>query len=171
MFKPALSKTAIVIASLLMVGAVSAKEMKIAVVDYSAVMQQIPQAAKAEAAINAQLESKYADAKKMDSDFKFNVEKLKRDGATMSADQKKKLEGDTMKIRDQLEALVRQIDETRAKVSNEERTKILGLMNTAVEAIAAKEQYDIVLQKGAAAYVKAEYDITASVVAQVSKAK
>ena len=76
-----------------------------------------------------------------------------------------------MKIRDQLEGLVRQIDETRAKVSGEERNKILGLMNSAVEAIAAKEQYDIVLQKGAAAFVKAEYDITASVVAQVSKAK
>jgi outer membrane protein len=171
MFKPALSKTAVVIASLLMVGAVSAKEMKIAVVDYSAVMQQIPQAAKAEATINGLVGGKMEEAKKLDSDFKFNVEKLKRDGATMSADQKKKLEADTMKIRDQLENLVRQIDETRAKASNEERNKIIGLMNSAVEAIAAKEQYDIVLQKGATAFVKADYDITSAVVAQVSKAK
>ncbi len=171
MFKPALSKTAVVIASLLMVGAVSAKEMKIAVVDYSAVMQQIPQAAKAEATINGLIGGKMEEAKKLDSDFKFNVEKLKRDGATMSADQKKKLEADTMKIRDQLEGLVRQIDETRAKASNEERNKIIGLMNSAVEAIAAKEQYDIVLQKGATAVVKADYDITSAVVAQVSKVK
>ena len=171
MFKPALSKTAVVIASLLMVGAVSAKEMKIAVVDYSAVMQQIPQAAKAEATINGLIGGKMEEAKKLDSDFKFNVEKLKRDGATMSADQKKELEADTMKIRDQLEGLVRQIDETRAKASNEERNKIIGLMNSAVEAIAAKEQYDIVLQKGATAFVKADYDITSAVVAQVSKAK
>ena len=91
MFKPALTKTAVVIASLLMVGAVSAKEMKIAVVDYSAVMQQIPQAAKAEATINSLVEGKMNEAKKLDSDFKFNVEKLKRDGATMRRRSKEKI--------------------------------------------------------------------------------
>jgi len=46
MFKSAFSKTALLVAGVMMAGAVSAKEMKIGFVDVREVFSQLPQAAK-----------------------------------------------------------------------------------------------------------------------------
>ena len=94
MFKSAFSKTALLVAGVMMAGAVSAKEMKIGFVDVREVFSQLPQAAKLQETMKAEFGGKIAEIQKLEKDIAFNVEKFKRDGSTMSEDQKKKLQED-----------------------------------------------------------------------------
>ena len=57
MFKPSFTKTAVLLASVLMAGSVTAKEMKVGVVNVRAVFSQIPQTAK----IQESLKTEFGD--------------------------------------------------------------------------------------------------------------
>ena len=54
--------------------------------------------------------------------------------------------------------------------SNEERNKLLGLIKQAIDSVAAKRGYDLVLNSGAVAFAKEEHDLSEQVLQQVSKA-
>ncbi len=171
MFKSALSKTALLVAGVMMAGAVTAKEMKIAFVDVRAVFSQLPQAAKLQETMKTEFGPKIAEVQKLEKDIAFNVEKFKRDGSTMSEDQKKKLQDDINKQQQQYEQLARPLSEQIRQREMEERNKLQALIKTAIDQIAAKDQYDVVLNAEAAVFAKPEHDISSAVVAQVSKAK
>ena len=49
------------------------------------------------------------------------------------------------------------------------RNKLLGLIKQAIDAVAAKEGYDVVLNSGAVAFAKEEHDLSEQVLQQVSK--
>ena len=57
------------------------------------------------------------------------------------------------------------------KYKNEEQNKIIALVRQAIDKIAAKEDYDFVLEKGSVLYAKPDSTITSEVVKQVSKLK
>ncbi len=171
MFKSAFSKTALLVAGVMMAGAVSAKEMKIGFVDVREVFSQLPQAAKLQETMKTEFGGKIAEVQKLEKDIAFNVEKFKRDGSTMSEDQKKKLQEDIGKQQQQYEQLARPLSEQIRARETEERNKLQALIKSAIDQIAAKDQYDLVLNSEAAVYAKPEYNISSAVVAQVSKAK
>jgi outer membrane protein len=171
MFKPGFTKAALLVASVLMTSAAAAKEMKIGYVDIQAVVQQLPQTAKIQEGIKADFGAKIEEIQKLEKDISFNIEKMKRDGATMNDAQKKQLQADITKQQQQYEQLARPLDEQMRTRQQEERNKLMGLIKTAIDQIAAKDQYDMILNAGAAVYAKPEYDISSAVVSQVSKAK
>jgi outer membrane protein len=171
MFKSSLTKSAVLLASVLMAGAVSAKEMKVGFVDVQAIVAQLPQTAKVQESLKTEFSGKIADVQKLEKDLSFNIEKFKRDGSTMSAQQKKDLEAEITKQQQQYEPMARALDEAYRARQNEERNKLMALIKTAIDAVAAKEQYDVIYNAGAAVYAKPEYDISSAVVSQVSKAK
>jgi outer membrane protein len=53
----------------------------------------------------------------------------------------------------------------------EEQNKLLVLVQKAINTIAEKESYDMVLQRGAVIYVKPSADISGKVVEALSKGK
>jgi outer membrane protein len=73
--------------------------------------------------------------------------------------------------RQQYEATARPLDEQIRARQNEERNKILAMIKNAIDVVAEREKFDVVLNAGAAVYAKPEYDISDAVAAQVSKAK
>ena len=77
MFKPSFTKTAVLLASVLMAGSVTAKEMKVGVVNVRAVFSQIPQTAKIQEALKTEFGAKFAEMQKLENDLKFNIEKFK----------------------------------------------------------------------------------------------
>ena len=171
MFKSAFSKTALLVAGVMMAGAVSAKEMKIGFVDVREVFSQLPQAAKLQETMKAEFGGKIAEVQKLEKDIAFNQEKLKRDGATMNDQQKKTLQGEMEKQMRSYEQLARPLDEDYRTRQAEERNKLMGLVKTAIDSLAKKDNYDLILNAQAGVFVKPEYDISNAVVAQVSKAK
>jgi len=171
MLKGTLSKTALMVAGLMMAGAVSAKEMKIGLVDMQEVLSQVPQARKISETMQKEFGPKIDEVKKLEEDLKYNYDKKRRETATMSEAQKKELDAQIQKMTQKYEETRRPLEELVAKRQNEERNKLMALVSKAIEQVAAKEQYDLILAKGAAAYSKPENDISAAVVAQVSKAQ
>ena len=77
MFKPSFTKTAVLLASVLMAGSVTAKEMKVGVVNVRAVFSQIPQTAKVQEALKTEFGAKFEEMQKLENDLKFNIEKFK----------------------------------------------------------------------------------------------
>lgn len=172
MFKNTVVKTALVLlAALVMAGTAAAKEMKIAFVDVQAVAAQIPQSATIQENIRTEFAAKIDEMAQLEKDINFNIEKLRRDGPTMSEKQQQELAGQVQQQRQQYEATARPLDEQIRARQNEERNKILAMIKTAIDVVAEREKFDVVLNAGAAVYAKPEYDISDKVAAQVSKAK
>jgi outer membrane protein len=172
MFNNTVKKTALVlVAALFMAGNVAAKEMKIAFVDVQAVAAQIPQSATIQENIRSEFAAKIAEIGQLEKDISFNIEKLRRDGPTMSEKQKQELTDKVQQQREQYEATARPLDEQIRARQNEERNKVLAMIKTAIDVVADREKFDVVLNAGAAVYAKPEYDISDAVAAQVSKAK
>ena len=171
MFKSAFSKTALLVAGVMMAGAVSAKEMKIGYVDVQAVAAKIPQSAALQETIKKEFGQRVQDVQKLEKDINFNIEKLRRDGPTMSEAQQEELKKTLTTQRQQYEEQGRTLQEDLRVRQAEERNKLMGLVKTAIDAIAKKDNYDLILNAQAGVFVKPEYDISDAVVAQVSKAK
>jgi len=172
MFNRKIVKSAVLlIAGLVLAGNVAAKEMKIAFVDVQAVAAQIPQSAAMQETIKNEFAQRIETVGKLEKDINFNIEKLRRDGPTMSEKQQEELKTALTTQRQQYEQLARPLDEEIRTRQAEERNKVLALIKAAIDVVAEREKFDMVLNSGAAVYAKPEYDISEAVVAQASKAK
>ncbi len=167
----AVKSAMILVAGLLMAGTVAAKEMKIAYVDVQAVAAKIPQSAAMQETIKNEFAQRIETVGKLEKDITFNIEKLRRDGPTMSEKQQEELRATVTSQRQQYEQLARPLDEEIRTRQAEERNKVLALIKSAIDVVAEREKFDLVLNSGAAVYAKPEFDISEAVAAQVSKAK
>ncbi|MDP5135919.1 OmpH family outer membrane protein [Rheinheimera baltica] len=167
----AVKSAIILVAGLLMAGTVAAKEMKIAYVDVQAVAAKIPQAVAMQETIKKEFSDRIEAVNKLEKDIGFNIEKLRRDGPTMSEQQQEELKVAVTNQRKQYEELARPLDEEIRTRQAEERNKVLALIKTAIDVVAEREKIDMVLNSGAAVYAKPEFDISEAVMTQVSKAK
>jgi outer membrane protein len=66
---------------------------------------------------------------------------------------------------------VKEFQQKVAQRKNQETNKLLALVTQAVDNIAAKDDYDLVLSKQVVVFSKPSTDITSKVVEQVSKLK
>lgn len=93
-------------------------------------------------------------------------DKYKRDSATMSPDQVKTLQTSFEKDQTEFQRLSSELSQKRNARANEELEKLLAMVRDASSQVATKGGYSIVLQRGAALYVKnASSDITDQVLA------
>lgn len=148
----------------------SALAQKIAVVDVQGVLQALPQTQAVVQSINEEFQPKLAELDKLRSDGQFEAEKLRRDGPTMSDAQKTESQEKIMAIQTELQQRANPLQQQIQARQQQEQTKLLGLVKQAIDAIAAAEGYDMVLQAGSAVYAKPEFDISQKVIDRVSKA-
>mgnify|MGYP000050059991 CR=1 FL=1 len=142
---------------------------KIAVVDVQGVLQALPQTAIIVQSINDEFKAQFADVQKLQKDGEFEVEKLQRDGATMSEAQKQASQEKIMAIRTELQQKAGPLQQEVQRRQNEEQTKLLGLVKQAIDAIAKSDNYDLVLNAGAATFAKPEFDISKKVIDKVNQ--
>ena len=145
-------------------------EQKLAVVDVQGVFQAMPQAAEIQNAIQMEFKDQLEEVNQLQRDGQFFAERLQRDAATMSESEKKDLEQKILNVREQLTTKGQPLQQNIQRRSNEERNKLLGLIKQAIDSVAAKEGYDVVLNAGAVAFAKEEHDLSEQVLQQVSKA-
>lgn len=169
--KQAVKSAVFLIAGLLMAGTVAAKEMKIGYVDVQAVAAKIPQSAALQETIKKEFGQRVQDVQKLEKDINFNIEKLRRDGPTMSEAQQEELKKALTTQRQQYEEQGRSLQEDLRVRQAEERNKVLALIKAAIDVVAEREKFDMVLNSDAAVFSKPEYDLSEAVATQVSKAK
>ncbi|PCI62634.1 MAG: hypothetical protein COB35_03135 [Gammaproteobacteria bacterium] len=156
--------------SMLLAGSVFAAQ-KIAVVNIQEVMSKIPQTAVIMQALDAEFKDDKAALAQLEKDIKYFQEKKKRDSALMS---KKEVNDLDMKIGvkyREYQSKGKTLQQKAGQRQNEESSKILALVRQAIDNIAAKSKYDLVLEQKAVVFAKPETNISAEVIKQVSKLK
>ncbi len=144
-------------------------EQKIGVVDVQGVFQSMPQAADIETSIKAEFKEQIEEVQQLQRDGQFFAERLQRDAATMSEQEKKDLQQKILDVRDQLSQKGQPLQQQIQRRTNEERNKLLGLIKQAIDSVAAKEGYDLVLNANSVAFAKEAHDVSEQVLQQVEK--
>ena len=152
-----------------MVSSAVLAEQKIGVVNVQGVFQSMPQAASIQATIAAEFKDKTEEVSRLEKDIKYYMEKNQRDAATMSAKEKTELEGKIIALRDEYTGKAQPLQQEIQKRLQEEQNKLLGLIKLGIDAVAAKEKYDVILNSNAVAFINPENEISKSVLEQVGK--
>lgn len=148
-----------------------AADQKIATVNVQQVVAQLPQMADIQATITNEFKEQIDALKKMEGDIKYNMEKRQRDEAIMSKKEIEALEATISGLRQEYAATAQPLQQSLKRREQEEQQKILLIVKEAVDAVAKKEGYDLVLQQSAVAFAKPDADISLKVVEQAAKIK
>ena len=144
-------------------------EQKIGAVNVQAIFQSMPQAAGIQEQIAAEFKDKTEEVSRLEKDIKYYLEKNQRDAATMSAKEKKELEEKIIALRGEYTGKAQPLQQEIQKRLQEEQNKLIGLIKQGVDAVAAKEKYDVVLNANAVTYINPKNDISKLVLEQISK--
>ncbi|GGD56851.1 OmpH family outer membrane protein [Lacimicrobium alkaliphilum] len=144
---------------------------KIGVVNVQGVFQSLPQAAVIQENIRNEFKDQIEEIGRMEKDIKYYMEKRERDAATMSDAERKELEDKLISLRDEYAGKTQPLQQQIQTRQGEERDKLLGLIKQAIDGIAEKENYDLVLNSNAVAYMAEANNLSQQVVDQVSKIK
>ncbi|QQX82585.1 OmpH family outer membrane protein [Shewanella sp. KX20019] len=157
---------------LVLVGApLAAQAEKIAVVDMQAVFEQLPQREQVNETLKAEFGDRVAAVQKMQEELRGLLEKQQRDAALMSDSQKTDMVRKMESMKAELQLKGKALDEDMRRRNGEEQNKLLLEVQKTINTIAEKEQYDMVLQRGAVIYVKPTADISNKVVEALGKGK
>ena len=157
--------------SILLASAAMAVDKKIAVVNFQEVMGKIPQTAVVMQSLEAEFKDEKAVLTQLEKDIKYYQEKSQRDGALMAPKEKEELEKQIASLYQDYQVKGKALQQKAGQRQGEEQNKIIALVRQAVDNIAAKGNYDLVLEQKAILYVKPELTITDQVIEQVSKIK
>lgn len=142
---------------------------KIAVVDFQEVMKNIPQSTAVMQGLEAEFKDDRAVLAQLEKDIKYYQEKMKRDSSLMSKKEIEELEKQIATLFQDYQTKGKAFQQKSGLRQNEETNKIIALVRQAIDNIATKGKYDLVLEQKAVVFTKPDHSITNEVVEQVSK--
>ena len=163
-----------VLAAVVLVGSVvsapALAELKIGVVNYQRLMAESPQAKVATDAIRNEFTPRENELQRLQGTLKAKEEKLAKDGATMSDDQRNRAEKD---LRDGARDLQRRQQELQDDFNarrNEEMGRLQKSLVDEVQAYSKTQGFDLVLADGVI-YVTNGLDITPAIITSLQNRK
>ena len=155
--------------ALIGVGGASAQALKIGVYDSARILKESKTVEGYNKELSKSIEAKRVPLAEKENALRQLVEKLRKDGPTLSAAERKALEDKATNDDKDLKRLREDIELDLRKVQAELRQKAFVDINAAVKAIGDKENFTIIFEKSAAgiAYLKDSVDITGKVLTQV----
>ena len=147
-------------------GAVEAQaaEVKIGVVNYSRLLQEAPSAKAAQEALRNEFAGKQREIQNLQAALKAKEDKLAKDGATMTADQRAKTEKELRDGNRDYQSKATAYQEDINARQNEELSKLQTELVGVVQQYAAAQKFDLVLADGVI-YATSAMDITGAVLA------
>lgn len=153
----------------LLANAAVAADQKIGVVNFQEVMAKIPQSAAVVQSLKNEFKDQEAVIAQLEKDIKYFQEKKQRDSSLMSEKEKTELDTKIGELFKDYQAKGAALQQAAGARQKQEQGKIIALVRQAVDSVAAKNKFDLVLQAQAVAFVKPDANITDKVVEQVSK--
>ena len=153
-----------------LVSAPALAELKIGVVNYQRLMAESPQAKVATDAIRNEFTPRENELQRLQGTLKAKEEKLAKDGATMSDDQRNRAEKD---LRDGARDLQRRQQELQDDFNarrNEEMGRLQKSLVDEVQAYSKTQGFDLVLADGVI-YVTNGLDITPAIITSLQNRK
>ena len=145
---------------------VFAAELKIGVVDYGRLVEESPQAKSALETIRTEFTPRQRDLQNQQASLKTKEDRLQKDGATMSPDQRANSEKD---LRDSYRELQRKQQEVQDDFNarrNEEMSRLQKTLIEQVRTYAKAQSFDLVIADGVI-YTTPTIDITPAILAQL----
>lgn len=144
-------------------------ELKIGVVDYGRLVEESPQAKVALEAIRTEFTPRQRDLQNQQASLKTKEDRLQKDGATMSPDQRSNSEKD---LRDSYRELQRKQQEVQDDFNarrNEEMSRLQKTLIEQVRTYAKAQNFDLVIADGVI-YTTPTIDITPAILQQLQSA-
>ena len=141
-------------------------ELKIGVVDYGRLVEESPQAKSALESIRTEFTPRQRDLQNQQATLKAKEDKLQKDGATMSQDQRANAEKD---LRDSYRELQRKQSEVQDDFNarrNEEMSRLQKTLIEQVRIYAKAQNFDLIIADGVI-YTTPTIDITPAILAQL----
>ncbi len=142
--------------------ALFAQDLKIGFVSTERVFREAPPALKALKKLEKEFAPREAEIKKVAERAQALQVKLEKEGVTMSASQRRDRESELGRLTRDLQRMQREFREDLNLRKNEELETVLQRANKVINAIAEKENYDLILQE--AVYRSPRMDITDKVI-------
>ncbi|WP_312416199.1 molecular chaperone Skp [Pseudescherichia sp.] len=141
---------------------------KIAIVNMNTLFQQVAQTTGVSKTLENEFKGRASELQSQENDLQGKMQRLQRDGSTMKASDRSKLEKDVMSQRQAFSQKAQAFEQDRARRSNEERGKLVTRIQSAVKKVAADDGIDLVVDANTVAYNSSDVkDITADVLKQV----
>ena len=137
-------------------------ELKIGVVDYARLLEQSPQAKAVQDALRNEFGPRYQQLVAQDQSLKTRAEKLQKDAATMSQDQRDKEEKSLRDTKRELERKMSEWQDDSNAKRNDEMNKLQRSLIGEVRDYAKAQNFDIVIAEGVI-YATPTVDITPQV--------
>ena len=141
----------------------SMAQTKIGVVDFAQVFGASPQYKAMEEAMNAEFGPRAQQLQSAQQAFKARAEKLQKDSATMTAEQKTRAEKELRETARDLERKQTDLEQEANEARRNEIRKIEGTLLAEVQQYAKAQAFDIVVAKSAVVYSNTTIDITPAV--------
>ncbi|MGL4861435.1 MAG: molecular chaperone Skp [Enterobacteriaceae bacterium] len=146
--------------------AIAAPE-KIAVVNIASIFQQLPQREAIAKQLEGEFKGRAEELQKMEKSLQGKIQRLQRDAKTMKESERTKMEKDVMADREKFATKAKAFEEDNQKRHMEERNKLVKRIQDAVQSVAKKEGYTLVLDMSSVAYADPTKEITSEVLKQV----
>ena len=145
-------------------------DTKIGVINFSRLLQESPAGKVATETLRKEAEAKQAELSSMQAALKAKEERLTKDGATMSADQRTRAEKELRDGSRDLQAKTTEFQDDFNARQNELSNRVQGELITVVQGYAAAQKFDLVLAEGSIVYANNAMDITSAVLATLPAA-
>ena len=144
-------------------------QQKIGVANVQAIFQSIPQAATIQQTIAEEFKDDLEVVNRLEKDLQYYLEKQKRDTATMSQQEIAELESKLLSLREEYAAKAQPLQQNIQRRQNEERNRILGMIQQGIDKVAQAEDYDVILNAGAVTYIDEQFNVSRQVIDAISK--
>jgi outer membrane protein len=143
---------------LMLVAGFSHAELKIGYVDLGKVMEKSPQAAKAKTRLENEFSSRVKTLKSQAKDLQTMEDKLSKDSAIMSEEERRKLEKDVLEKRRDAARAQQEYSEDVNLRRNEEMGNLQKRLFEVVKALAKEESFDLLITD--VLYANDQIDVT-----------
>jgi outer membrane protein len=137
---------------------------KIGYINTAKVFQSLPQREVALQKIQSEFKDRAQELKQMETDIKEKVAKLKRDSSLMSSDEIDQLRIEISQLDSSYKIKGQAFKQATAKREQEENQKLFKIIGEAVDKVAKKEKYDLIIDAQALRYATPGYDISDQVI-------
>lgn len=158
-----MKKTIITLLVLCSAATAHAKELKIGVFDYQKVIAESTATSKMQKELENMFSPRQRELIDSQANFESKVNELRRNESVMKPEQVEKTKNDLVVMKRDLERkgqdLQSDLQAAQAKIGK----KLSEKMDKAIDTVGKNHKFDFILQKVAAPFAKAEYDVTAKI--------
>ncbi|MDE1314762.1 OmpH family outer membrane protein [Vibrio aestuarianus] len=140
---------------------------KVGYINTAQVFQALPQREVVLQKLQEEFKDKAAELQTIEAEAKTKIEKLKRDGELLGQDEVEKLRIEIGQLDSKYKIKAQALEKASARREAEEKQKLFMVIQEAIQKVAEKEGYDIVVDVQAMQYGKADYNLSEKVIKQL----